>query len=928
MGDKIHTASQKTAMNPLKPKTSQLRQRRYGDSTQPEISSNPDEERASSLEPSTQASSPLTPSPPGHNFGRMGIWPATSLSIQPKRANGQLNLQSEQITISPMARSVQSAVPAALIQRQQSLDDPARYDTIHQNLFVMAPGSGSQPIQTWQATTEAQIIRQFKQHVQQEIDQNPRRIIGQVRVRTTEADAERDALTANQRIASHFPQISSQISASQVRTAVEVMPSGQTPDQTFMEQWLANQLVGHTEIGNFGVNESDPRFQSVVTGLLNDATTFNMAAAYRVLRQQLTDEGWEQHDIDAVVAQERQRIGNPTWSNILQIQASRQAAFSERGQRIALNQGIGAAQRLFTLLHEFVHFYAHDQYKNWVQATTSARFFDEGFTEFLARQILTPQEISQRQTQSNNYQERVAAIEAQVLPFATSEDIAAAYFRGEVWRLEHQSQAAGQAFGAQIGIQPGATPAEEANQSRTSPGFNQTVSANQHYRFMNLANDAASPKPEHRTFFQTLFSTVIQLNPSLQIRFVGHASATGAAAHNRALSRRRVNAFYSMARDVGVLPSQLINASQPEFEGESSATAGNDTPIGRAMNRRVELFIIDPSSTRLEDNVFRLGRLRGVGVDPNDMSMSRNLGDVRRNAPDATQALPFTTSGWDANRILTRLGQYDLMGGTDSDAARCVQAVALTSYIVDGPDAVRHYLDLITQEARRTRRMNDRRRTALEVIRFVQNKIANQTASFGDLSWVQEAVHDLFFDDVSGTPEGEIRNQITPPSDAGRRSQSLNIWTSSPAELSAEVQRLQPGEQLIVENWNVLFNETYHQLRDRGVAVSSPMQVDVNGRRVTISEISAAQRPNPQAIDLNRDKKHGHQLLIFMDNSARTWLYEPEIHARGQHLFELTAATDILNGYYRELPNIESYEYVQIIGRVTPVALPTTGHTP
>jgi hypothetical protein len=843
-------------------------------------------------------------------------------TIQPQcdTCDGEEKLQGPEDQLPQLSpRAEQSG----MIQRQQSLDDPARFQTVNQNLFAGTP-SGREA-QTWEADTEALIIRQFKASVQTQIDQRPTTILGGVTQRTTEADAETDALAANDRIVARFPEISSRLSETQVRTAVEMIPVDQALDRAFMAQWLENQLIGRTSISDYTVDNNNPAFQGVINSILSDTGAFDLNAAFATLRQQQEDAGVETSEIDAIIAGERRRIGSPTWVSILQILANRQGAFAQQGQRIALNQGITPEQRRLTLLHEFVHFYAHDLYKTWVESTTSPRYYNEGFTEFLCREVMTSDERSQRAGRGNNYQDRLEAIETQVHSFATTEDIAAAFFKGEVWRLEHQSEAAGQAFGQQIGIQPGATHSEEVSQSISSPGINQTVRAGYHYRFMNIGIGLSDPKPEHLAFFQSIFSDVIQPNANLRIRFVGHTDSTGSLSFNRALSHRRVDAFYQLARDAGVPPAQLLNASAPEFEGEVSGTSENDNSIGKAMNRRVELFIIPPGSTRLEDNVFRLGRLRGEGVDPNDISMGHSMVSVLRNSPDAEQSLPFNTGGWDANVIMTRLGQHDLMGGTDNDNDRCVQAVALASYIPEGPSAVQRYLDLITRQGMQTRSMNNRRRTALEVIRFVQGKITTRTATFGDLSWVQEAVHDLFFDDVSGTPFPDILRQITPSSDIARRVQSLNIWTSSPAELMAEVRRLQPGEQLVTTNSNVVFNESFDQLEELGVAVTSPMQVNNQGRLVTIRRIDASQRPNPQDIDPNRDKVRGHQVLIFVDNSRRTWLYEPEITESGQHLFDLNSNPDALIPYFRELPDIESYEYVQVMGRISSNVTPAGG---
>jgi hypothetical protein len=72
-----------------------------------------------------------------------------------------------------------------------------------------------------------------------------------------------------------------------------------------------------------------------------------------------------------------------------------------------------------------------------------------------------------------------------------------------------------------------------------------------------------------------------------------------------------------------------------------------------------------------------LGNLRGAGQSAGDIVLQHADETIRRNAPVPSQRLPFAPGGWDAQAILTALGQYDDMPETDSDALRCVQAVAM-----------------------------------------------------------------------------------------------------------------------------------------------------------------------------------------------------------------------------------------------------------
>jgi outer membrane protein OmpA-like peptidoglycan-associated protein len=805
-------------------------------------------------------------------------------------------------------------------------DDPGRYETVHQNLFSNTPmTSGSTP-QTWEANTPNAIIQQFKQTIQQMVDQRPLSVLGDVPIRTTEAEVDADAVQINNRITTRFSQITTRLSDTQVRDVVNVLPENQALDQNFMEQWVSNQMFQRTDIESYGVNEADPRFHQIVTTLIHDSSRFDFTAALSALRANLEARGWDTADIDQAIAQQRQSVRNQSWGWVLQTLASRTGAFTSgegAGRQVSFSRGMSDDSRRLTLIHELVHFYAHPGYRDWVNSTTSPQFYNEGFTEYLARLVMTDNERSQR----TSYQERVEAIEQQVAPYASNEDIASAYFAGEVWRLESQSQIAQQQFATQIGLTEGASSQQESAQAQSSPGIVQVIRSNYHYHFMNLGNDQADPKPEHEAFFQQLFDEMIHNNPNVRVRFVGHTSSVGSNTHNRSLSRRRAEAFYNLARRVGVPESQLFRTAPAEHEGESTPAANNTSVHGRAMNRRVDLFIIPQGSTRVEDNILDLDRLRGQGVDPTGMSMSHGLDSVRRNSPNPEQRLPFTSSGWDTTELLTRLGQYDTLRGTDSDSLRCVQAVALASHIQTGPTAVQSYLDAIVQQVNGSgRRLSNRQRTALQVVQHVQQKLRDRTATYGDLSWVQEAVHDLFYDDANGTPLTDILTQVRPNGDRAHRIAPMDVWCNAPADVMAQANALNPGEQLMVNTWSVFFNNTFDDLEEAGEEVHDHMQIRrPDGRTVWITRINADHRPRPEDIDSNRDSKRGHQLLIIKDTNASGTirLYEPEITESGQHLATLTASGGGLERYFRELPDIANYDYVQILGKVIPEAIPT-----
>jgi hypothetical protein len=327
----------------------------------------------------------------------------------------------------------------------------------------------------------------------------------------------------------------------------------------------------------------------------------------------------------------------------------------------------------------------------------------------------------------------------------------------------------------------------------------------------------------------------------------------------------------------------------------------------------------------VDSTVANLDRLRGQGADANEPQLSHTQQDVDRNSPNPTDPLPYTPDGnWDGNTILTRLGQYDRLSGTDSDSKRCVQAVAMASRIPAGPDAVAGYLSSITFDSLLGRDMNDRRRTAMRVINLVKDRLRARRGTYGDLSWAQEAVHDLFYNDFEGTPETEIQQQINPTLESLNRDvTSMNVWCNSPAEVLAQTTALAPGAQLIVNAWSVVFNSAWDQVSDRDQQGRDRMQVQINGRQVWIRRINTDHRPNARDIQFPSDSKSGHQLLIMKDNNATGTLrlYEPEITQSGTHLLTLDQSGSQLQQYLTDNAQYGIFGYIQITGRIVPSSL-------
>lgn len=439
---------------------------------------------------------------------------------------------------------------------QYDLEEPGRLAEVHENLFVAAPGEAGGALQPWQDArtddpgTAGRIVEQAKRAVLKLVADNPASVRGRIPTRTTESALDADALAIDERIRARFPLIPAPAMPEAVGDAVSVIGPTLTSDRDFLHQWLANKLIQWTDVETFDIIETDPRFVAMLDTLLADDD-----------------------------------IGDH-----LRTLASRIGGF-QRGEgatrEVFIHRGAPAALRRLVLIHELVHFRAHPRYVEWIQSTTDPRFFNEGYTEWLAQRVMTDEEREGR----SSYAARVEAIDQQIAAHVSEDDMVRAYFAGEVWRIETRSTIARREFAGFSGIAASASAGEEGRASRTGPGINQEVVRGTHYRFLNLGRDRADPKPEHITFFREIKARYLDPTAEARVRFVGHASTPGALEYNRDLSRRRALAFYRLARTEGLPPARLVDADRPAHLGETQPTLTEEDAQTRAFNRRVEMLV-------------------------------------------------------------------------------------------------------------------------------------------------------------------------------------------------------------------------------------------------------------------------------------------------------------------------------------------------
>ncbi|SFV27736.1 OmpA family protein [Thermoflavifilum thermophilum] len=95
--------------------------------------------------------------------------------------------------------------------------------------------------------------------------------------------------------------------------------------------------------------------------------------------------------------------------------------------------------------------------------------------------------------------------------------------------------------------------------------------------------DKATLKPESMGSINQIFN-LMQKDPSLKFEIDGHTDNTGNAAHNLTLSQQRADAVKEQLVKMGIDASRLTTKGF----GDTKPIDTNDTPEGKANNRRVE----------------------------------------------------------------------------------------------------------------------------------------------------------------------------------------------------------------------------------------------------------------------------------------------------------------------------------------------------
>jgi outer membrane protein OmpA-like peptidoglycan-associated protein len=121
--------------------------------------------------------------------------------------------------------------------------------------------------------------------------------------------------------------------------------------------------------------------------------------------------------------------------------------------------------------------------------------------------------------------------------------------------------------------------------AESAPDFSQTILASGRYVSHGILFDVNSDKikPESKPVLQQI-ADAMAAQSAIKMRIEGHTDSTGDPAKNLDLSKRRAASVKAALAGLGVAADRMTT----EGYGDTKPTAKNDTPQGRAENRRVE----------------------------------------------------------------------------------------------------------------------------------------------------------------------------------------------------------------------------------------------------------------------------------------------------------------------------------------------------
>ena len=107
-------------------------------------------------------------------------------------------------------------------------------------------------------------------------------------------------------------------------------------------------------------------------------------------------------------------------------------------------------------------------------------------------------------------------------------------------------------------------------------------------RGIKFGSDTAYIEPASAGVLE-LVAERLRENPDVKVRIEGYTDELASEAHNLELSRERAESVKRILVGFGIAADRLDAVGL----GETNPIASNDTPEGRALNRRVELDVLE-----------------------------------------------------------------------------------------------------------------------------------------------------------------------------------------------------------------------------------------------------------------------------------------------------------------------------------------------
>jgi outer membrane protein OmpA-like peptidoglycan-associated protein len=105
---------------------------------------------------------------------------------------------------------------------------------------------------------------------------------------------------------------------------------------------------------------------------------------------------------------------------------------------------------------------------------------------------------------------------------------------------------------------------------------------------VKFPSDQHALSPEAQARLSELVQRLKTENRNVYLEIQGHTDATGAAGYNEVLGRARADAVRRYLNEQGVALNRMSTISY----GQDVPVAPNNTPEGRAQNRRVVIIVL------------------------------------------------------------------------------------------------------------------------------------------------------------------------------------------------------------------------------------------------------------------------------------------------------------------------------------------------